>query len=166
MHFIKFGYKFFQLLTLGLALPKIEFANSLHNQSYSCSQYVLTAFADEHGLDKETTLKISSTFGGGMGHTADTCGTVTGTVIAIDMKFGYPEIADRFIKFHVEVLNVDNIIDVTSKNVEIEKGRITFSRKSWVDSSLLSSSSSSSSRLSSSSRIVSFLHLHLILNLN
>ena len=40
------------------------------------------------------------------------------------------EIADRFIKHPIEVLNVGDVIDVTIKSVDIEKGRIALSRKS------------------------------------
>lgn len=75
-------------------MTKIELANSLHDQGYSCSQSVLTAFADELGLDKEMALKVSSTFGGGMGRSGDTCGAVTGAVMAIGMKFGSSETVD------------------------------------------------------------------------
>lgn len=40
------------------------------------------------------------------------------------------EIADRFIKHPIEVLNVGDVIDVTIKSVDIEKGRIALSSKS------------------------------------
>ena len=34
---------------------------------YNCAQSVLLAFSDIIGFDKETSLKLSSSFGGGMG---------------------------------------------------------------------------------------------------
>ena len=48
-------------------MSKKEKAMSLFKEGYNCSQSVFGAFAEELGLDFETALKISSSFGGGMG---------------------------------------------------------------------------------------------------
>jgi C_GCAxxG_C_C family probable redox protein len=56
--------------------------------NYSCSQTVLSLFAEDLGLDEETALKISSGFGGGMA-CAETCGAVTGSYMVIGMKHGH-----------------------------------------------------------------------------
>ncbi|MDF2568396.1 MAG: GCAxxG family probable redox protein, partial [Oscillospiraceae bacterium] len=53
-------------------------ANELFKQGYNCSQAVFAAFCDETGIDFETALKISSSFGGGMGRLREVCGTVSG----------------------------------------------------------------------------------------
>jgi len=70
-------------------MTKLEIAQSIHDQGFACSQAVLVAFADELGLDKETAFKISSTFGGGIGRTGETCGAVTGAIMALGLKYGY-----------------------------------------------------------------------------
>ena len=46
-------------------------------EGYNCCQAVLLAFMDVTGLDKETTLKFASGFGGGMGKMREVCGTVS-----------------------------------------------------------------------------------------
>ena len=38
-------------------------------KGYNCAQAVLLAFSDVTGLDKETTLRITSGYGGGIGRT-------------------------------------------------------------------------------------------------
>ncbi len=44
-----------------------EKAKELFKQGYNCSQAVFGAFCEELGMDFETAMKISSSFGGGMG---------------------------------------------------------------------------------------------------
>ena len=44
-----------------------KIATDNFRQGYNCAQSVLLAFAEEVNLDKETALKLSSSFGGGMG---------------------------------------------------------------------------------------------------
>jgi len=55
---------------------------------FNCAQTVFSLFADELKLDRETTLKIASGFGGGMA-CAETCGAVTGSYMVIGMKYGH-----------------------------------------------------------------------------
>ena len=43
-----------------------EKAKQLFMEGYNCSQAVLGAFCEECGMDFETAMKISSSFGGGM----------------------------------------------------------------------------------------------------
>lgn len=61
------------------------------NNSFNCSQSVLGAFCEDLGLDRETGLKIACGFGSGMGCTGETCGAVTGAVMAIGLKYGQSE---------------------------------------------------------------------------
>jgi C_GCAxxG_C_C family probable redox protein len=55
------------------------------DNGYSCSQAVLLAFADILNIDKESTLKIASGFGGGMGRTRGVCGALTGGIMALGL---------------------------------------------------------------------------------
>lgn len=55
---------------------------------FNCAQTVFSLFAEEMGIDEPTTLKIASTFGGGMACGA-TCGAVTGALMVIGMKHGH-----------------------------------------------------------------------------
>lgn len=62
---------------------------SLFLEGYNCSQSVFGAFAEELGMDFETAVKISSSFGGGMGRMREVCGAVSGMFMAAGLKYGY-----------------------------------------------------------------------------
>lgn len=65
-----------------------EKAKELFKQGYNCSQSVLGAFCEELGMDFETAMKISSSFGGGMGRMREVCGTVSGMFMAAGLMYG------------------------------------------------------------------------------
>jgi C_GCAxxG_C_C family probable redox protein len=69
-------------------MSKPDCALSLFRQGFSCSQAVAAAFAPELGLDKDTALRISQPFGGGIARRADWCGALTGAFLAIGLKYG------------------------------------------------------------------------------
>ena len=69
-------------------MSKADCALSLFRQGFSCSQAVVAAFAAEFGLDKDTALRISQPFGGGIARRADWCGALTGAFLAIGLKHG------------------------------------------------------------------------------
>ena len=64
----------------------------------SCSQAVFAAFAGDFGIDHDTALRLASCFGGGMGGMRETCGAVTGMLMAAGMKWGYSDIENLDIK--------------------------------------------------------------------
>ncbi len=66
-----------------------EKAIKLFLEGYNCSQAVLVAFSDEIGLDYETALKLSSSFGGGMGRMREVCGAVSAMFMIAGLKKGY-----------------------------------------------------------------------------
>ncbi|MHB1454611.1 MAG: C-GCAxxG-C-C family protein [Saccharofermentanales bacterium] len=68
-----------------------DLAKELFGKGYNCSQSVFAAFCDETGLDFDTALKISSSFGGGMGRLREVCGAVSGMAMVAGMKFGYTD---------------------------------------------------------------------------
>ncbi len=69
-------------------MSKSEQTNECFIGGFNCSQAVFTSFCEEFGFDKNTALKISSSFGGGMGLLNETCGAVTGAFMTIGLKFG------------------------------------------------------------------------------
>lgn len=71
-----------------------EKARQLISQQYHCAQAILGAFADDVGLDLETALKISSSFGSGM-RLADTCGCFTASMMVIGMLSGRYDAQDQ-----------------------------------------------------------------------
>ena len=75
-----------------------EKARELFLSGCSCSQAVFAAFADDFGMDEKTALRLASSFGGGMGGMRETCGAVSGMLMAAGMKWGYSEVGDLAIK--------------------------------------------------------------------
>ena len=68
-----------------------ERAMQLFHQGYNCSQSVFAAFSEELGLDVSTALKLSSSFGAGMGRLREVCGAVTGMFLVAGLKYGYTD---------------------------------------------------------------------------
>lgn len=64
-------------------------AKNLFNEGYNCAQSVFCAFSDELGMDFETALKLSSSFGGGMGKLREVCGAVSALFMIAGLKKGY-----------------------------------------------------------------------------
>ena len=75
-------------------MSKSEMAVSLMKEGSSCSQAVLTVFADELGLKKTDAHKIMTAFGGGFGRKQLVCGALSGGVAALNMKYGSEESSD------------------------------------------------------------------------
>lgn len=62
-------------------------AQELFKSGYNCSQSVLGAFCEDLGMDFQTAMKISSSFGGGMGRMREVCGAVSGMFMAAGLAF-------------------------------------------------------------------------------
>lgn len=73
-------------------------AEELFKKGYNCSQSVFAAFCDETGMELETALKISSSFGGGMGRLREVCGAVSGMFMVAGMLYGYSNPLDKTAK--------------------------------------------------------------------
>lgn len=54
----------------------------------SCSQAILTSFAERFNLDKEIAFKLGSGFSGGMGRQGRMCGAVTGGIMVLGLAYG------------------------------------------------------------------------------
>lgn len=67
---------------------KSDKAVELFKRGYNCSQSVLGVFCEELGLDFETAMKLSLSFGGGMGRMREVCGAVSAVFMAAGLAFG------------------------------------------------------------------------------
>ena len=74
---------------------KIENAVALFKEGYNCSQSVVTAYAEEYGLTREQALKISASFGGGIGRMRKTCGAACGLFMLAGLETGCTEGSNR-----------------------------------------------------------------------
>jgi len=70
-------------------------ALTMFEGDFNCAQSVFSAFAAELGLDKQTALRVSTGFGGGMGKMQQTCGAVTGAFMVLGLKYGKAEDDDE-----------------------------------------------------------------------
>lgn len=82
----------------GQVNDRSERAYRLFVEGCNCSQAVFAAFSDLIGLDEKTALKLSSSFGGGMGRLREVCGAVSGMLMAAGALYGYSDVSDPTLK--------------------------------------------------------------------
>ena len=66
-------------------------AKKLFLEGYNCSQSVFLAFEDKYDMDHSMAMKLSSSFGGGMGRLREVCGAVSGMFMVAGLLYGYDE---------------------------------------------------------------------------
>jgi C_GCAxxG_C_C family probable redox protein len=74
---------------------KSEESAAVFGNGFNCAQGVFVPFAEEHGLAAETARLTASAFGAGMARTQETCGAVTGALMAIGLKYGFARPDDQ-----------------------------------------------------------------------
>jgi C_GCAxxG_C_C family probable redox protein len=74
-------------------MDKQKAAKELFNSGFNCAQAVFAVFDNDFGLKRETALKVSAAFGGGICRTGNICGAVSGALMAIGMKYGQTDAA-------------------------------------------------------------------------
>ncbi len=73
-------------------------AVELFRHGCNCSQAVFTAFSDVTGIDEKTSLRMSSSFGGGLGRLREVCGAVSGMALTAGVLWGYDNVEDKSFK--------------------------------------------------------------------
>lgn len=79
-------------------MTRPEKAKQLFTSGYNCSQAVVGAFIDDFAVDFDTAMKLSSSFGGGMGRMREVCGAVSGAFMIAGLKCGYCDPCDKAAK--------------------------------------------------------------------
>ena len=64
----------------------------------NCAQASFCAFCDMTDMDEKTALRLSSSFGGGMGRMREVCGALSGVFMACGILYGYSEIGNDTLK--------------------------------------------------------------------
>ena len=64
----------------------------------NCAQAVLYAFSDLTGLDRDTSLKLACSFGGGFGRMREVCGAFSGACMAAGLLWGYSDTETKSLK--------------------------------------------------------------------
>ena len=67
---------------------KQELAAATFRSGYNCAQSVLSSFSSDFNIERDTLLRLASPFGSGIAKTQETCGAVTGGIMAIGLKYG------------------------------------------------------------------------------
>ena len=65
-----------------------EKAVELFKEGYNCSQSVVAAYADVSGFTQEQALKMSASFGAGIGRMRETCGAACGMFLLAGLETG------------------------------------------------------------------------------
>jgi C_GCAxxG_C_C family probable redox protein len=76
-------------------MTRIEEAADLFRGCFNCAQSVLSVFAAEMNLSRETALKIATPFGSGLAGMCGVCGAVSGALMVIGLKYGMGVDGDR-----------------------------------------------------------------------
>lgn len=79
---------------------RIQRAVELFKSGYNCSQSVVAAFADLYGFTEEQALRMSASFGGGIGRMRQTCGAACGMFLLAGLDTGAVDAEDRVGKSH------------------------------------------------------------------
>lgn len=74
---------------------RIQRAIELFKSGYNCSQSVVAAFADMYGFTEEQALRMSASFGGGIGRLRETCGAACGMFLLAGLEKGAIDGADK-----------------------------------------------------------------------
>jgi C_GCAxxG_C_C family probable redox protein len=75
-------------------MTKTEDAMALAKQGFGCAQVVFSTFAPDFGIDRDTALKLSQGFVGGMSQTDNICGAVSAAVMVIGLRYASPRADD------------------------------------------------------------------------
>lgn len=79
-------------------MTHVDKARELFLSGCSCSQAVFGAFALELGIEMDTAMKLTSSFGGGLGGSRELCGAVSGMLMVAGLRWGYSEVGDNEVK--------------------------------------------------------------------
>ena len=74
---------------------RVRKASELFSQGYNCAQAVFCAYSDLYGLDFDTSLRISSGFGGGFGRMREVCGAFSGITMIAGLERESAQASDK-----------------------------------------------------------------------
>ena len=74
---------------------RAAYAKQRFEEGLNCAQAVFAAFSDITGIDEDMALRLSSSFGGGMGRLREVCGAVSGAFMVAGCLYGYADETDK-----------------------------------------------------------------------
>jgi C_GCAxxG_C_C family probable redox protein len=97
-------------------MTKADDAVSCFGQGFTCSSAVFSTFSGDLGLDADTAKKIACGFGGGISHTGNICGAVSGAILAIGLKSGKCSAGDDAAMARTRALTNEFLQEFTRRN--------------------------------------------------
>ncbi|HPF34291.1 MAG TPA: C-GCAxxG-C-C family protein [Candidatus Krumholzibacteria bacterium] len=76
-------------------MERVDLAERLFRDGYSCAQSLLAAFGPGLGLDRDAALRLASPFAGGVSRTGGPCGAGTGGLLVLGLACGADTFADE-----------------------------------------------------------------------
>ena len=67
---------------------RAAYAKQRFEEGLNCAQAVFAAFSDITGIDEDMSLRLSSSFGGGMGRMREVCGALSGAFLVAGVLWG------------------------------------------------------------------------------
>ena len=74
---------------------RTEQAVALFKEGYNCSQAVFATYADLFGIERDMALRISASFGAGIGRMREVCGAASGMFMVAGLLTGATEGKDQ-----------------------------------------------------------------------
>lgn len=72
-------------------MDRMQMIVDAKQRGFNCAQAVLGAYAAEYHLDEQAILRMTSVLGGGLARQGETCGAVTGALMALGLQSGTSE---------------------------------------------------------------------------
>ena len=66
-------------------MSNVEKAVATFKKGLNCSQTIVATYGPGLGLAEDMGVRVAAAFGGGMGHTGNTCGAITGAMMVIGL---------------------------------------------------------------------------------
>ena len=77
---------------------RVSKAREFFLKGYNCSQSVFCAFSDMYSITEDLSLKLSASFGGGIGRMRETCGAACGMFMLAGLERGQLDANDNLAK--------------------------------------------------------------------
>ncbi|MCX6089548.1 MAG: C-GCAxxG-C-C family protein [Candidatus Atribacteria bacterium] len=66
-----------------------------HKKGFNCCESTILGLCDWLHIQTDVLPQLATGFGGGLGHTGEVCGAVTGSIMALGLKYGRKEPTDK-----------------------------------------------------------------------
>ena len=87
-------------MTMSNDYKRVDKAAELFSQGYNCCQAVFCAYSDVFGFDFDTSLRLSSGFGGGFGRMREVCGAFSAVTMIAGLARENAQPGDKAVVYH------------------------------------------------------------------